>query len=427
MDGVSLNELAYVTQNFRKCVKYKNLLKVEEFKKHEDLNLVAKSTIAGIENGTVWSNGITETRVKGKKAWSVSSPKAILLHNLLVKNLGRNYNTKCNDRQFTVQLLLSHLRDSYNYSIHRLDIKSFYESFDRREIFSKLKNDSKLSKKSLNVISSFFGELANLDVQGLPRGMGISAAISELMMEAFDEAMSSCKGVLYYSRFVDDIIIITNPNVTKANIATFIDSSRLPSKLEFHNKGTKVFYSLVKKADKAKNAGTTVDFDFLGYFFHLESFNEKLGDTVELNRRKVSVSIAPQKIENLKKRIISSFAACLSSSKSSQDNLDLLNNRIKFLTKNYLLENSTESPSVYSGVYYNYKLITKLEQLNDLDKFYRNILFGNKSKLNKRIRKSIPYNVRLGLSKYSFLEGFEQRLFCRFSYKDFKEIKRVWI
>lgn len=42
---------------------------------------------------------------------------------------------------------------------------------------------------------------------GLPRGLGISAVLSELRMKYFDLSLRRVEGVYYYARFVDDIIV----------------------------------------------------------------------------------------------------------------------------------------------------------------------------------------------------------------------------
>ena len=177
-----MSEKAYVAGNLRKAVRYKNLIKVDEFKDDEILKTIAKFSASDIKSDTTWNGAISNVKVKGKDAWTISEPKALLTHNLLVNNIQRNYQTKCNDRKFTIQLLLSHLKDSYNYSVHRLDIKSFYESFDRKNILRKLKSDSTLSTKSLRVLKSLFEELDVIGAKGLPSGLRISSALSELMM-----------------------------------------------------------------------------------------------------------------------------------------------------------------------------------------------------------------------------------------------------
>jgi hypothetical protein len=419
-----MNEKAYVARNLRGAVRYRNLIKISQFETPSTLNSIAAACVADINANSIWNGTIKIVQVKGKDAWTMTEPKAVLAHNLLVSNLQRNYDTRCNDRKFTIQLLLSHLKDSYNYSVHRLDIKSFYESFDRREILKKLKSDSTLSTKSLKLLESLFEELNTIGAIGLPRGLGLSSALSELMMYKFDNHIRSMKEVLLYARFVDDIIVISTPVLNKSMMNQKLVDSGLPYVLEFHSTGDKVFFSQIEKVSNKKLQ--TTSFDFLGYEFHIERSEDTVGKNVEFNRRTVTVSIAPNKIKKIKKRVISSFAAVLSANRASLEDIELLNKRLKFLTKNFLLESWSTSPNVYSGIYHNYNFIDQYQGLKELDSFYQNLLFGKCSKLSRRIKRSLSFNTRKGLAKHSFLRGFKEREFSRFSHPDFSEIKKVW-
>ena len=47
--------------------------------------------------------------------------------------------------------------------------------------------------------------------KGIPRGIGISAYLSELYMRDIDIKIKSLEDVIYYARYVDDIIVIICP------------------------------------------------------------------------------------------------------------------------------------------------------------------------------------------------------------------------
>ncbi|PSU04483.1 hypothetical protein C9J03_18780 [Photobacterium gaetbulicola] len=420
-----MSELAYIPRFFRKKVRYKNLIKIPEFKKKESLELVCNKIPNNISSGVEWNNTIKKIVVKGKPAFTLTTPESILLHNLLVSNIERHYNVKCIDRDTTIRLLISHMKDSYAFSIHRLDIKSFYESFDRKTILSKLKSDSLLSRKTIKIIFDLFQELDLEDVSGLPRGMGISSTISELMMIDFDKFISEQSGVLFYSRFVDDIIIVTVPSINRKSLIELLAHSPLPSKLEFHQNGNKVDFKMIKKT--SDNYEFSESFDFLGYNFNVKTIENKIGETLTIDRRIVNVRISENKIEKIKKRIIKSIAKFISSKNAFNERYDLLQKRIYFLSKNYALVNAGNGSQVLSGIFFNYKYVTDVEQLNELDVFYRSVLFSNKSHLSRRLRACLSYKYRLKLSKVSFKEGFENKRFCKLSYKDFKEIKQAWL
>ncbi|HCE5247315.1 TPA: RNA-directed DNA polymerase [Vibrio parahaemolyticus] len=420
-----MNELAYIPRHFRRCVKYKNLIKIDDFKDDEKLSNACLRAYKKVQAGNEWTSAIKKTRVKNKTAYSLDTPESVLLHNVLVNNINARYQTKCADRDVTIRLLISHIKDSYAFTVHRLDVKSFYESFNRRGIINKLKSDAKLSRKTLSTLQNLFIEFDTLNVNGLPRGLGLSSTLSELMMNDFDTYLKSMKGVLFYSRFVDDIIILTTPAITRSKITDILSQSPLPDKLEFHKSGNKVAHKLVKKT--SEDSECNENFDFLGYHFEVTSKEKFSGANLNVRRRVLEVEISDEKIDKIKKRIIQSFCKYISSNQPSDVKLALLRKRLYFLSKNYPLVNASNNSQVLSGIYFNYKHITNPNKISELDIFYNGLLFGKKSNLSKRIRSSLSYKDRFCLSKICFLDGFKDKSFCKFSYKDFKEIKQAWM
>lgn len=419
-----MNELAYIPRHFRKCVKYKNLIKIDDFKDHDKLAEACSRAYKKVQTGHEWSNAIHDTLVKKKKAYTLNSPESVLVNNLIINNISSKYRTKCIDRNLTIRLLMSHIMDSYAFTVHRLDVKSFYESFERRNIIHKLKSDAKLSRKTLSTLENLFKELDSLSVEGLPRGMGISSTLSELMMNDFDSYLRTKKGVLFYCRFVDDIIVLTTPRITKNKLSEIISQSPLPQKLEFHTSGNKSTFNMFKKTSEESNEFG--DFDFLGYQFQVKHKERVIGENLQVKRRVLEVEISDDKIKKIKNRIIKSFCKFISSKKPVEERLAILRKRLNFLSKNYPLINASDNSKVLSGIYFNYRYTTNPEKLSEIDKFYKSLLFGKKSNLSKRIRKDLSYKDRYILSNISFLEGFNEKRFCKFSYKDFKEIKRAW-
>ncbi len=421
-----MNELAYIPRHFRKCVKYKNLIKFNDFKDNEKLNQACLSAYKNVQMGCEWSHSIHTVQIKKKKAYTLKTSESVLVNNLIINNISSKYRTKSVDRDTTIRLLISHIKDSYAFTVHRLDVKSFYESFDRRSILNKLKSDAKLSRKTISTLVNLFHELDDLNVDGLPRGMGLSSTLSELMMNDFDAYIRSINGVLFYCRFVDDIIILTTHNINKSKLTELIKSSPLPQGLEFHATGSeKTTYKQIRKTSEELEKVET--FDFLGYQFKVNSREAKTGTTLSVGRRLLDVEISDVKIEKIKKRIIKSFCVFLSSKDSLNERLSILTKRLYFLSKNYPLINSSDNSQVLSGIFFNYKHISNPQKISEIDKFYQSLLFGNKSNLSKRIRRNLSYKDRYVLSNISFLDGFQEKKFCKFSYKDFKDIKKAWV
>lgn len=421
-----MTELAYIPRHFRKCVKYKDLIKFNELKNQSLVERSCLEAYGKVAKDAEWDNAIDIIKVKSKNAYTINNVATALINNVLINNIGSKYNIKSVDRDYTIKLLVSHIKDSYAYSIHRLDVKSFYESFDRRSIITKLKSDAKLSRKTISILEHLFSKLNTLNVEGLPRGMGISSALSELMMKDFDQYIRTRKSVLFYSRFVDDIIILGTPILTKNKLEEMMQSSPFPSGLELHKSGKKVAYRPVKKTSE-DNSKIITKFDYLGYEFKINNFENEIGNNLSIKRRVLDIEISDEKINKLKGRIINSFCCLLSTKKSKNVKLSTLRKRLDFLSKNYPLVNSSDNSQIMSGIYYNYKHASNNSKLNQVDIFYKSILFGNFSNLSKRLKKEISYKDRVSLSKISFSEGFSEKRFCKFSFKEFKDIKRAWI
>ncbi len=62
-----MNELAYIPRHFRKCVKYKNLIKFNDFKDNEKLNQACLSAYKNVQMGCEWSHSIHTVQIKKKK------------------------------------------------------------------------------------------------------------------------------------------------------------------------------------------------------------------------------------------------------------------------------------------------------------------------------------------------------------------------
>ena len=113
-------------------------------------------------------------------------------------------------------MLKNLLEDGFPKLIIRTDIKSFYESIPQKDILQKIKDDNLLSIKT----QKFIGEILNgynvatcqtEDFKGVPRGVGVSAYLSELYMRAVDNKIKELPDLIFYARYVDDIIAVFTP------------------------------------------------------------------------------------------------------------------------------------------------------------------------------------------------------------------------
>lgn len=148
--------------------------------------------------------------INGKEKGTIDYLCQNLIIRKLYQNIKRVYNVSQANRNQIIRQVKIILEDPYPLWIIRLDIKSFYESIDRDVVLNKLKSDSRVNYQTIELLENLFSHPLIYSIKGLPRGLSISSAISELFMKYFDLDVQRINGVYYYAKFVDDIIIFCN-------------------------------------------------------------------------------------------------------------------------------------------------------------------------------------------------------------------------
>lgn len=419
-------EYSYVSRNLRRGLTYSHIrtdavLSTEEARQNLSQQTAEIISSTGIES--LFHESLKTILIKSKPAYTLKKTSALMALNLLNKNILKLYKVRPSNRENLVSLFVSHIKETYPYNIYRYDIKSFYESIDRKSLLKKLKDDNILSSKSVKILELFFKELERAEVKGLPRGISLSSTLSELYMRNFDSKISKLDDVLYYGRFVDDIIIITNSYLRQGVMSEHLTSIPLPARLEFHSKGEKKFVGIYPRATSSGDNTKKVTFSYLGYEFKVSTEKDQNEDFYNSKYRKIEIDISKDKVKKIKDRLIKSFARI--TSKKNAEGYDTLVKRIKFLTGNYFIEKIGYGKTVKSGIFYNYRHVNTHKNLKLLDLFLCHILFGN-TPLSLRLKNQLSYSQRVKLSKNSFISGFEEVKFHRFKYSDFDEIRQCW-
>lgn len=351
---------------------------------------------------------LIEFSIKKKKAYQVND----LYSYYFLKRFNLTFRTinslKQANRNEIVSSIVALIKDKRPYSIIRLDIKDFYESIDRSEILANVKKDIAYSKTTTDILEKWLDCFERSGVSGLPRGLNISASLSEYYLRDFDKQVKQIKGVFYYARFVDDIIIFTTekPEITLREVESY-----LPSSLTFHDKNQK--RNIIKII---KDGGEQIEhFNYLGYEFRIEKSKKGVKSTVDFSEGK---------IKKIKTKIIKSFLDY----KINSD-FQLLRDRICFLTHNYYIYNKYRDTKIKSGIYYNYPSISHPTdcRLSSLDGFLDSILFNTSS--SKRIlghTHTLTSHQKRVLVRMRFHNGYNNKLFYKFSYKKIIQIKACW-
>jgi hypothetical protein len=377
----------------------------------QDKKLIIKNEVSKYINAETLSPlRLRESIQKRKLCYSPTlvSQACIIEHlNCLLK---WKFKVKVGNRNETIRNIIAHLRDTSPMTVFRTDIYSFYESIDRKKLLSIILKEHFLPRREKQLLLSFFEELDKSAIKGLPRGIPISATLSEIYLSTFDLKCRSVDDVIFYSRYVDDIFILLLDLKNKVDLKNDI-SSKLPEELNL--KDNKTF---VRKLKKVRSENVQFEaFDFLGYRF-LPAQNKTSDDT-----RGFLVSISPNKIGDLKSKISKSFISFLKSK-----NYPLLKNRVEYLTGNILLP-SNNNRGLKSGIYFNYPEITEFDGngLGELDRHLKMHIYSH----NCHIVNSAQYfskTQKKQLSKYSFIGGHKNKFTKKITIEDFLRVTKAF-
>ncbi|WP_099081777.1 antiviral reverse transcriptase Drt3a [Pseudomonas syringae] len=386
-----------------------------------------KSSRRACENlkKNTFQNALRPISIAGKQGYAFTNLQSELISRLVAKNIKINYKIKQANRQTVIGNAISLLKEGGAYHIYRFDIKSFYENIDRKLIFNKLMVDAKCSWQTLTLLSELFDVLSFLGIDGLPRGLGISSALSELALHSFDSKIKHMPEVFYYGRFVDDILIITSGHTSRKNFEDELNAVLFDG-LEFHE-GNKRTYIAVPKSKDDATSEVFNSFEFLGYEFKVFNRNNSINQS-KYKQRKVLIDISSSKVDKVKARLISSFCSYISGAQGYTE-YQLLKYRIKALAGNYHITDPISGINIKTGIYYNYIHKNNNHQcaLKALDSFLHGMLFSTSHPLSFRITRCLTLSQRRELAGYSFSSGFKKARFHSFTYQILKSVKECWI
>ena len=321
--------------------------------------------------------------------------------------LRRIYKVKPSDRNIIIKQVKILLKDSGELCLIRMDIKSFYESVSFVRIIDKLKKDMIVSYKGIKILESLLRrtqENHEYKEKGIPRGIGISATLSEIALKGVDREMKDIEGVFYYMRFVDDIIIVAD---NKYQINVYDEATRIIKNYDF-------FINDYKTALYVFKDNIPTVFSYLGYKFSVVKKPQK-----ERKENDIEVEISEDKIKKIKTRIYKSFLQFI-----KDNNSYLLLNRLKYLSNSILLDKDGNG-FLYGGISYNYKEITDGSCLSTLDSFIFAITSGY-GRIGQDVTKLLSQADIKRIRKVSFKTAFERKLKSRFTRKKVIKLRDIF-
>jgi len=198
----------------------------------EDYLVSLEKVSAAVLSDDFKFSSFSVSRRAGKPVYSVTTHIDEFAIRKLGDNLSRVYGVQQANRTEIVGQVIPLLREKVPFFLLKLDIKSFYESVNRAALLEQVFRDSSLSFRSKLLLDQLLATSQHFPGTGLPRGISLSATLSELYMKEFDAKIRSIDGVYFYTRFVDDILIFSfsEPNSVKKSL-----EANLPSGMNLNN------------------------------------------------------------------------------------------------------------------------------------------------------------------------------------------------
>lgn len=369
------------------------------------------------------------------------NPENYFVTKQLQRNIYKTFKVKQANRKVIIDQLRLLLDDGFPKIIIRTDIKKFYESIPHKELLAKIEQNSLLSFPSKKMIRRVLNQYWNILIAdgikssteeriGIPRGIGFSAYLSELYLRSFDNRIKCLENVTYYTRYVDDIILIITPKHRNEirSLLSYKNEIRnvllSTTKLEINKSKTKAIDLTTENKERKKSI--MYDLTYLGYKFKLsysKKTKKKSGKTITFySKNKLQIFMSEDKLKRFKDKIDASFSDynTLITKYSTEKNHTerMLLKRIKFLTNNHKLK--SRKSNVFIGVYFSNEFLTMpYSDLIDLDTYLKEKISNLDSSTNS--------NLIDKLKELSFENGFKIKKIVRFNTESFKNGKMIQI
>ncbi len=349
------------------------------------------------------------------------SLESMIMSKLLCLDLASSFKVKASNRHHIMSCVKSLLVSDRSFVIIRTDIQSFFETIPHELVFQHVNGNPFVSKKTIGCIRSVLEQYDSIKFTGnigigVPRGIAISSYISEIIMRNFDMWLKSQPNVMFYARYVDDIIIILSHLRSETTIDNFfskISTSISKLGLNLHPQGS----SKSVLIDYNPNCGKKQTFEYLGY-------------RIRLNPKNITFLFSDKRYDRITKRINNAFKYFESNYKKDPrkariDLIDCLN----LLSGNTGLHKSKFG--VKTGLYFSNDLISdECEQLHKIQAFYIhckvNRLSLEVNPFGDEVQKDAYFNrLKNKLNQINFVERWKKKTMFSFSVKRMKELSNI--
>ncbi len=355
---------------------------------------------------------LSKTTANGKPCYSTTNLCDKILFRLCARYLKEGFRIFQKNRNRIIDELVNFLKDASALRVYRLDIKSFYESCDRNALRKLISENSTISYQTKYLIESFLELCDQQAIKGIPRGIEVSSILAEISIREIDKLILKEKDVVYYSRYVDDIIVVTTGAENEIEFLDLIDKYMAARGHRLNREKQEIV-----NFEKVNKTSSENSFEFLGYNFTVSNTGGKHASD---HPRNIEIDISDDKLRKIKRKICKAFY-----SYGKTSDFKMLLDRLTFLSTNRKLRKNRD-PQVLTGIFYNYSRINKTDTaIKTLDYF---VLANVTSTASRIARTRAPFTSpqKSDLLKISFIHGHKNRVFREFSPFRAHKIGIIW-
>lgn len=329
---------------------------------------------------------------------------------LLSDSINKAFGLSSPSRQDIVQGLSSAIIGKWNKTVIRADIRSFFESIPHDQLLALVEGNMKLDSLSKNWIRSLLADYANIAHPaisvGLPRGIGPSASLSEAYLLSFDRKVKQKRECAYYARYVDDIVVVmatADPYPPRpSSYLDEFDKQLRTIGLETSTSSGK--RQEIQCANESLPIGSHLQ--YLGYEIRRGSSGSK-----------IQLEISATRASRIKDKLDRSFAVYARSASGGDKAASLLDLRIKYLTSNTRLVHSKRDAFV--GIKFSNRSVNSTDAMVDLDLRLQALIQATDLS-------GMDAVLRNHLASYSFVQGFNDVKYVRFSAHQWRNLTSIW-
>lgn len=308
-------------------------------------------------------------------------------------------------RNGIVRALKEALGKRYSHAIYRLDITSFFGSIPHAELLKRLRSLKRLDTVTVTLVSRLLEEFAALTGTrvGIPQGVGMSSHLADFYLHEFDRRMKATPGVLFYARYVDDIVLVLEDGAA-------LDAVKGEIKVELQKLALTINVAKTEEIITGSNGDypTGSALEYLGYKF--TRANGKLTTGLTTNRHQ-------RRMRRLELTLQSWLDSSPNAAHPNHGHDGMLIDRLRYLAGNTKLLNSKDNVAI--GLFFsNSALDADATELTDLDVVLEQFRQNHSNKMSERLKKKVQV--------ISFSEMFAQRPFYRFSPRKVQRAIQAW-